>query len=145
MDMGALFRVYLYLITIAISAKMNIAVVLAGEDLAEQIKWWDARDILPQRRVVEDALQLARECRHPDAQWLASLFPAGVAVSPRDMMDTMLEQGDDPRALHILWKLGHSAETTCWRSWSVRPRQATALLRPICPCTCRTRKSSSGP
>jgi TPR repeat protein len=77
-------------------------------DKAEQIMWWDVLDVLEQQeeRHVDKALQMARECRHPDAQWLASLFPAGVAVTRRRMMQVMKEQGEDPRALHVTWLLG---------------------------------------
>jgi hypothetical protein len=70
---------------------------------AEQIKWWDALEELQNSRDVDCGLQMARECRHPDAVWLASFFPAGVAVTRERMRDVMLEQGDDPRALHLAW------------------------------------------
>jgi hypothetical protein len=75
----------------------------------ELIKWWDALDLLtgtlatPQ---VEKALQLARECQHPDAQWLAALFPVGVVATGESVAQVMLEQGvNDPRAAYLAWKL----------------------------------------
>jgi hypothetical protein len=37
----------------------------------------------------------------PDAVWLSSLFPAGVAVTRQQMAEMMLQQGDDPRAMHL--------------------------------------------
>jgi hypothetical protein len=40
-------------------------------DLAEQMKWWDALDAFADELGVEKGLQMARECRHSDAQWLA--------------------------------------------------------------------------
>jgi hypothetical protein len=55
---------------------------------------------------LEPVIQMVRECRHPDAQWLASLFPAGVEVTSKRMREVMLEQGDDPRALYVAWKVG---------------------------------------
>jgi hypothetical protein len=41
-------------------------------DKAEQLKWWDAMDALyavpgSKQNDVEAGLQMARECRHPDA------------------------------------------------------------------------------
>jgi hypothetical protein len=43
---------------------------------------------------------LARECRHPDARWLVSLFPAHeVAVSSARMAEVMRAQGEHPLAM----------------------------------------------
>jgi TPR repeat protein len=70
-------------------------------DVAEQIKWWDALDALEDMAGPERGLQMARECRHPDAVWLASLFPAGVTVTMEGMEGVMLQHGDDPRAMHL--------------------------------------------
>jgi hypothetical protein len=57
---------------------------------------------------------MARHYRHPDALWLASLFPAG--TSREDMRDVMLAvmlaQGDDPRALYVAWELGERSRMT---------------------------------
>jgi hypothetical protein len=69
---------------------------------AELIKWWDALDALgvtARGGTIERGLQLARESRHPDAQWLASLLPAGDAVTAQRMAEVMLEQGGDDRLL----------------------------------------------
>jgi hypothetical protein len=52
------------------------------------------------------ALQTARECRHPDAQWLASLFPPGADASAEGILRTMLQRPDDPRAAYMAWLLG---------------------------------------
>jgi TPR repeat protein len=82
----------------------------AGLD-AELIKWWDVLDMW-EKVDVATQLQKARECRHPDAQWLASLFPNGVAGATRHAhaiaREVMLQQGDDPRAMHLAWELGRS-------------------------------------
>jgi TPR repeat protein len=84
---------------------MSSAVVM---DQAELIKWWDLLDMW-EKVDFATQLQAARECRHPDAQWLASLFPDGVET-PRDAYsvarEVILQQGDDPRALHLAWELG---------------------------------------
>jgi hypothetical protein len=79
-------------------------------DKAEQVKWWDAMDALysvPGRKVndVERGLQMARECRHPDAEWLAALFPAGIAVTREQMERVMRSKSDDPRAMFLAWSL----------------------------------------
>jgi hypothetical protein len=78
-------------------------------DKAELIKWYDALDTLtgtlgPQD--VEKGLQMACECQHPDAVWLASLFPAGAEVTQERVREVMLQQGDDPRAMWIAWRAG---------------------------------------
>ncbi len=55
--------------------KMNTRAIA---DKTDQIKWADALDSLGTlgfERDVSKGLQLARECQHPDAQWLCSLFP----------------------------------------------------------------------
>jgi hypothetical protein len=70
---------------------------------AELIKWWDTLDSFTSHSVFHHkALQMARECLHPDAVWLASLFPARARDS---MMKVLLAQGDDPRAMHLAWRL----------------------------------------
>jgi hypothetical protein len=70
-------------------------------DRAEQIKWWDCIDALAALTDDTEAwLQSVRECRHPDAQWLAGLFPARGGVSCVRMREVLLEQGEDPRAMH---------------------------------------------
>ncbi len=75
-------------------------------DKAEQIKWDDALDsIVAQCQVsgpdFPKAARLLIECRHPDAQWLRSLFPVGGPVTTRTVLRAMEAQGDDPRALFI--------------------------------------------
>jgi hypothetical protein len=70
-----------------------------GMDRGDLVKWFDALDALVKAQgwTIEQGLQLAR-----DAQWLASLFPAGEAVTQQRMAKVMLEQGgDDPRAVFL--------------------------------------------
>jgi hypothetical protein len=55
---------------VRVQMKRGAAIV----DRAELIKWWDALDDLHHIWDVEQGLQMARECRHPDAQWLPSCF-----------------------------------------------------------------------
>jgi hypothetical protein len=61
-------------------------------DRAEQVKWWDALDcVVGQSRLkdVERGVDKARKCCHPDAVWLASLFPSGEAVGRERMLDVV--------------------------------------------------------
>jgi TPR repeat protein len=81
-------------------------------DGAELINWWDALDDLSSGdAAVERCLHVARNFSHPDAQWLASLLPAGVAVSRQRLCEVMLEQRDDPRAMLIAWRLSASGSS----------------------------------
>jgi TPR repeat protein len=76
----------------------------ASSTSAEQIKWWNAMDTLSSTRSDVDAetgMQMVRECQHPDAQWVAALFPVGEAVTRRRMAEAMLEQSEDVRAIHL--------------------------------------------
>jgi hypothetical protein len=69
------------------------------EVLAEQIKWWDALAecaVLAHHKLLLDA---ARNCRHPDARWLASLFPD--SVTEGRMRTVLLEQGEHPVGLFL--------------------------------------------
>ncbi len=76
---------------------------------AELLKWWDALDtITGQIRSPDVALglEMARLCEDEDAQWLASLFPAGTVVTPESLQEAMLAQGEDPRAIYIASRTG---------------------------------------
>jgi TPR repeat protein len=79
---------------------------MLGVDRTEVIKWWDVLDLLDVRQSgsdVEGALQMARACRHPHAQWLASLFPVGVAATHESMHEVMMGRKEDPRAQCLAW------------------------------------------
>jgi TPR repeat protein len=85
-----------------------------GVQMAEQIKWWDTLETLggtwgPPN--VARGLKLARESRHPDAQWLASLFPGDAEVTQQHMADVMLQHADDPRALDLAYRLSRTLES----------------------------------
>jgi hypothetical protein len=86
-------------------------------DRAEHIKWWDALDVLTggdNRK----GLLMARDCQNPDAQWLASLFPAADVAKER-LVEVLRGQGDDARASFLLWRLplGNGA----WKADLKRP------------------------
>jgi hypothetical protein len=73
-------------------------------DLKDWVKWWDgAYELIHDCPDVPKALELFRESQHPDAQWAASLFPEGAEVTQESMHGVMAEQGEDPRALFLLW------------------------------------------
>jgi hypothetical protein len=103
-------------------------------DRTELIKWWDAKDVLLGRWLeadVEKGLKMARECRHPDAQWLASLFLEGVAWTHQQMAEVMREQGDDPRALYLFLLLSRTMQLeheSLWRSAEMGYAPAQAAL-----------------
>jgi hypothetical protein len=81
---------------------------MQGVELAEQIKWWDALDELMgtvREPDVRKALALARGCRHPDAQWLTSLFPSGETVTRDGVAEVMRAHTEDPRAMCVVWRL----------------------------------------
>jgi hypothetical protein len=78
-------------------------------ETGDLINWWDALEYLfnggKQHKLW--ALHLARQSRHPDAQWLASLLPEGAAISTTALRDAMWSlQDEDPRAMcsavHVL-------------------------------------------
>jgi hypothetical protein len=100
-------------------------------DKAELIKWWDVQDLIHYSAndgAVEGAVAMARECRHPDAQWLASLFPAGTAVRRDSMRRVMLEQGHDPRALFIASRLSSEDRTRVVRAAEMGYAPAQAIM-----------------
>jgi TPR repeat protein len=78
-----------------------------GVPLAQVIKWWDAVETVGcvwDCEGIDSGLQMARQCSHPDAQWLASLFPAGrAAVTSQHFLEVMREQKNDARAFFLEW------------------------------------------
>jgi hypothetical protein len=90
--------------------------VVASTDDEEQIKWFDAMDALLVTasslplmwsrigHATNFVVKLATQCRHPDAQWICSLFPVpDYDIVHTTWQDVMEAQGDDPRALSYLW------------------------------------------
>jgi hypothetical protein len=84
-------------------------------DREEKIQWWDAQDALINAcragYCLDKEMETLRECRHPDAQWLASLFPRGVSVNRADLREVLLELDDDPRAVYMTWLFCEDATT----------------------------------
>ncbi len=75
--------------------------------LVELLKWLDVRDTLCGQNFrkldITAALALARDCKHPDAEWLNSVFE-GKDVSTKEVA-LLLGQNDDARALCFSWYL----------------------------------------
>ncbi len=103
-------------------------------DKLDQMKWWDALDQL--RLIMEvgtlasckslwNALQLARQSRHPDAQWLCSLFPQHVTeVTADDVIQVMTAHVSDGRALFIRSHLGFGLDLHRAAELGYAPAQA---------------------
>ncbi len=73
----------------------------ATEERRELIKWYLARKVFfnwekPSSFI--DGLALARECHHPDARFLVSLFQ-GVVPKREDAVKVFLAREDDARCL----------------------------------------------
>ncbi len=80
-----------------------------GAPLAELFKWLDVRDkLLGENFVKQDitaALVLARDCKHPDAEWLTSVFEGKDVTTNEDARKIFLLHQNDARALCFAWWL----------------------------------------
>ncbi len=78
------------------------------------IRWWDALDKLTGRedvrRETTKGLLLAQQSRHPDAQWLCSLFPGKTTLTKKKVLRAMEACGQDARALFIRGQICGDAE-----------------------------------
>jgi hypothetical protein len=97
---------------------------------AEQIKWWDVQDKVECHPAL--AVQMARECLHPDAIWLALLFPeegpGGEMVTEETLLSAMEAQGDDPRALFLRSKVSPDERVLLQRASDLGYAPAQAAL-----------------
>jgi hypothetical protein len=84
-------------------------------DRAELIEWQDALDVLVLSGdlALARGIRLVRQCQHPDAQWLASLFPGDEDVAQEHMWEVLRKLNDDPRAMFVAWRVG-TAEEDDW-------------------------------
>ncbi len=71
-----------------------------SEDKAELANFWDVVDSIVNGSVA-NAVEAARQCQHPDAKWLAALFPSPASVSQDEWTAVMQVQGDNPVALFL--------------------------------------------
>jgi hypothetical protein len=83
----------------------------SSADVPELVKWWDVVDLIDLQP--EGALRLARQCKHPDAVWLASLFAddGGEPLSKERVLRVLREQGEDCRARFLEWECDPDRET----------------------------------
>ena len=90
-----------------------------GVPLVELLKWLDVRDTLlgynEREQDITAALALARDCKHPDAVWLTSIFEGKEASTKDQMGEVFLCCENDARAL-------------CFAGWFIDDRE-DALLR----------------
>ena len=74
-----------------------------GVPLVELFKWLDVRDTLVgenfKKQDITAALALARDCKHPDAVWLTSIFEAYDVATKEDARKVFLRFENDARAL----------------------------------------------
>ncbi len=79
-----------------------------GVPVAEVIKWLDVRDTFLgdnyRNQDIRKALILARDCKHPDAVWLTSIFEGEDVSTYEEAREVLLRQ-NDPRALYFAWWL----------------------------------------
>ena len=80
-----------------------------GVPLVELFKWLDIRDTLLgqhyKKQDIRAAFALARECKHPDAEWLTSIFEGTVVTTRQDAKKVFLSVENDARALCFAWFL----------------------------------------
>ncbi len=80
-----------------------------GVPLAELLKWLDIRDTLlgqnSKKQDITAALALARDCKHPDAEWLTSIFQGKDVSTEEDARNVFLSVENDARALCFAWSL----------------------------------------
>jgi TPR repeat protein len=84
------------------------------DDTAELIKWMDVLNALAETEDEAAEVEKARACRHPDARWLASLFPPA-SVTRERMYEVLSQQSEDPRAMHIMRGLGVAERDDAYR------------------------------
>ncbi len=78
-----------------------------GVPLVELFKWLDVRDTFLgdnlRKQDITAALALARDCKHPDAVWLASLFEGKDVSTKEGVRNVCLFHSNDARALCFAW------------------------------------------
>ena len=78
-----------------------------GVPLVELFKWLDVRDTLlgenNKEQDIAAALALARDCKHPDAVWLTSIFEGKDVSTEEGARIVFLCCENDARALCFAW------------------------------------------
>ncbi len=85
-----------------------------GVPLVQLLKWLDVRDTLLgdnyKEQDITAALALARDCKHPDAVWLTSIFEGKNVSTKEDAREVLLLHKNDARALCFSWYLSDDPE-----------------------------------
>ncbi len=85
-----------------------------GFPLVELFKWLDVRDTLLgenyKKQDITAALALARDCKHPDAEWLTSIFEGKDVSTKENARKVFLSFENDARALCFAWWLAGDRE-----------------------------------
>ncbi len=80
-----------------------------GVPLVELFKWLEVRDTLLgvnyKKKNIKAALALARDCKHPDAVWLTSVFEGKKVSRKKKAKKVFLRFENDARALCFAWYL----------------------------------------
>ncbi len=80
-----------------------------GVPLVELLKWLDVRDTLLgqnyKKQDITASLALARDCKHPNAVWLTSIFEGKDVSTKEDVRKVFLSHENDGRALCFAWWL----------------------------------------
>ena len=80
-----------------------------GVPLVELFKWLDVRDTLlgqsNKKKDITAALAMARDCKHPDAVWLTSIFDGKDVSTKEAAREVFILCEDDARALCFAWWL----------------------------------------
>ncbi len=78
-----------------------------GVPLLELFKWLDVRDTFLgdncKKQDITAALALARDCKHPDAVWLTSIFDGKDVSTKEEAREVFLLNQDDACALCFAW------------------------------------------
>ncbi len=85
-----------------------------GVPLVEFFKWLDIRDTLLgenfKEQDIKAALALARDCKHPDAEWLTSILEGKDVSTKEDAREVFRSFENDARALCFAWCLTDDCE-----------------------------------
>ncbi len=95
-----------------------------GVPLSELLKWLDVRDTLlgenKKKKNITAALALARDCKHPEAVWLSSIFEGKDVSTNEEAREVFLAFENDARALCFAWWLTDDR----WKDGSLLHRAA---------------------
>ncbi len=86
---------------------------------ADEQAWWVALGVISEASCDRDlegferGLELARKCRHPEAQWLCSLFPPGVEMTDEEEVVRVLEAQDERPLVVLLRGMQFATRSSC--------------------------------